>query len=716
MRWHPYHLALRSRKLGLSLAALALIIPACTGAASDGSVLMEPHREVAPPPPTSATSISPTPVTQTSVAQAPLAPTPAVSTPVASPRVPIGQPEPSPATEYPSTPVATGGGVSRSQDIGEGQAAGQSPPLAFNQLPDAPERDLFRLAYESLLPPGYPEVPPVVNRDPVSYGVGRVDRFHVVDLENNKRYQSDFELRFVSPHAYWYIEEGMRVDQDELERAAREYEEVIYPRVTSYFGREWTPGVDNDPRLTIVHGHIRGAGGYFSSADEYPVAVRPYSNQREMIYINIRYLQVGSRPYLGVLAHELSHAIMWRHDSSEDTWVNEGLAELAVTLAGYTVRSMEQYLVSPHLSLVHWPLDYSSIGAYYGSAALFMHYLHEDYSGPNMDALRELMAAPADDIAGVDQYLESQGYDEDFHAVFKNWIAANFLDEAGSNLGYEELNIQVVPSRTLSRPDEIDRKVAQYGTHYIELGSSLRNAPVSLRFQGQGENRLLPTEVADGGCWWSNSGDSITSTLTRSVDLTGVAQPTLTYQTWYSIEEDWDYVYLQVSEDGGSHWDILETSNTSSDDPLDVAFGPGYTGRSGGWISERVDLSNYGGRPILVRFQYVTDDALNGIGLCLADLVVTGAGSPIEGGGWEPDGFVLTNNRVPQDFIVQVIQKGKTNRVMQLPVSLGEDGDWHGELVVEPFVGLERTVVSVTPIAPKTREMANYTLTVSRAE
>ena len=114
-------------------------------------------------------------------------------------------------------------------------------------LPPAPDRDLFQLAYQLLLPEGYPEVSPVVNTEPVSYEAGRVDEFYLVDLQDLEKYRSTFELRLVSPHAYWYVEEGLRVDQGDLERSAREFEEVIYPRVTDYFGTEWTPGVDNDP-------------------------------------------------------------------------------------------------------------------------------------------------------------------------------------------------------------------------------------------------------------------------------------------------------------------------------------------------------------------------------------------------------------------------------------------------------------------------------------
>ena len=590
-------------------------------------------------------------------------------------------------------------------------------PIEFSaeDLPPAPDRDLFKLARELLLPPGHPEVPRVVNSEPVSYEVGRQDVFYLVDLDGLEKYQSTFELRHVSPHAYWYVEEGLRVEQDAIERSAREFEDSIYPRVTDYFGTEWTPGVDNDPHLTIVHGDIRGAGGYFSSTDEYPTAVRPHSNQREMIYINARFLKVGSEIYYNVLAHELNHAILWNHDSSEDTWVSEGLAELSVSVAGYAPDSIERYLQRPYVSLVHWPLDDASIGAHYGGASLFLHYLYEHYSGSDRGALRELLTEADDNVSGVDAYLAASGYEKNFHEVLADWLVANFLDEPDGLLGYRDLQVEVQASRRVSNPDQIERSLDQYGTHYIELGSKLREAPTLVRFEGQSSNQLLPTDVSASGCWWSNSGDSITSTLNREMDLTAVENATLQYDVWFSIEEEWDYVYLQVSTDGGQTWEILNTPHTSDANPIGVAFGPGYTGVSKDWKTESVDLSAYSGQQVQLRFQYVTDDALNDIGLCLRGLSLPEANIEPGDGGWETDGFVHIDNEVPQHFIVQVIQKGVSNRVVQMPLSVSDSGMWAGELPVDPYEGLERTMLSVTAVAPVTRIKAEYSLNIEEA-
>ena len=198
------------------------------------------------------------------------------------------------------------------------------PTLAapsFDPLPIPPERDLYELA-RSLFKIGE-EMPRVVNPDLVSLEQGRVDSFWLTDAISKDVFSIDATLRLVSDHAYWYVESRLGVSDEDLERAAREFEESTYPKITSAFGTEWVPGVDNDPRMTILTANIPGLGGYYSSMDEYPTFVHQFSNQREMVYISGS-IPVGSRGHSGVLAHELHHAVLWNADPSEETWVAEG--------------------------------------------------------------------------------------------------------------------------------------------------------------------------------------------------------------------------------------------------------------------------------------------------------------------------------------------------------------------------------------------------------
>ncbi|QCW80537.1 M6 family metalloprotease domain-containing protein [Streptomyces sp. S6] len=58
--------------------------------------------------------------------------------------------------------------------------------------------------------------------------------------------------------------------------------------------------------------------------------------------------------------------------------------------------------------------------------------------------------------------------------------------------------------------------------------------------------------------WWSDQGDNLSNTLTRSVDLTGKSSAKLDLSGWYDIEADYDYLYTEVSDNGGTSWTALD--------------------------------------------------------------------------------------------------------------------------------------------------------------
>ena len=585
-----------------------------------------------------------------------------------------------------------------------------SEPDRPRQFSDAPDRDLFRLTKD--LVPGSGDIPRTLPGEGIELSVGHSETFWLVDLSQTEAYQSDFTLALVTPNAYWYVEDALNINMSGLERSAAHFEEHIYPAVTQVFGGEWNPGIDNDPRLNILNARLSNVAGYFSSTDEYPTAIRPRSNQREIIYINAQNVSPGGPNYAQVLSHELQHAIHWNADASEDTWINEGLAELASSIALNSTFSIRQFLRGAPISLVNWPT--SSVGgiANYGAASLFMHFFTEHYGG--REDLRGLLAQPEDSIAGIDAYLAKHGYDEGFSDVFRQWAAANVLDryvqEGGEILGYDGLDINASVSSSISGLKEKVFKIPQYAVEYTEVVSN--SEPFQLSFKGDSETALLPVDVGPSGCWWSNSGDSIDSTLSRQVDLPAGSAAKLEYEVWFEIEKDWDYVYVEVSVDGGKSWRIMETPETSPENPIGNGFGAGYTGKSGGWIAESVDLTQFAGRDLWVRFQYVTDDAVNAAGACFRDLRVLAAGITAEDKDWDAQGFVFTDNTVRQDFQVQLITAGDQPQVRRLAL----DANNMGQMTLQPLVDGNRLIVAVGSLSEKTREYTGYTLGLTPVE
>ncbi len=143
----------------------------------------------------------------------------------------------------------------------------------------------------------------------------------------------------------------------------------------------------------------------------------------------------------------------------------------------------------------------------------------------------------------------------------------------------------------------------------------------------------LLVNVPHGGSyeWFGGKGDEIDTTLYRSVDLTGASSATLDFWTWYNIEEFWDFGFVQASTDGGATWiPLVSPTMTDVIDPSGMesiaANLPGYTGSSGGWIHETIDLSGYAGQSILLQFRYMTDWATSLEGFFVDDITVTADG------------------------------------------------------------------------------------------
>jgi immune inhibitor A len=140
--------------------------------------------------------------------------------------------------------------------------------------------------------------------------------------------------------------------------------------------------------------------------------------------------------------------------------------------------------------------------------------------------------------------------------------------------------------------------------------------------------------------WFGGKADQIDTTLYRTVDLTGKASASLSFWTWYDIEENWDFGFVQVSTDGGKTWKSLSNPNTTSViDPSGMpeiaANLPGFTGNSGGWVQETFDLAAYAGQVIQLQFRYMTDWGTSLAGFYVDDIVVTADGATVFSDGAE---------------------------------------------------------------------------------
>ena len=140
---------------------------------------------------------------------------------------------------------------------------------------------------------------------------------------------------------------------------------------------------------------------------------------------------------------------------------------------------------------------------------------------------------------------------------------------------------------------------------------------------------MIGKPAENGYFAWSNRGDELISFLQRRADLTDATAPSLQFKHWYQIEPDWDYAYVRVSRDDGNTWEFLNTSGCggTATDPNGnnraIAESGGITGNSGGWVECTLDLTQYAGGPVLIRWEYDTDQAVTEPGWAVDNVSVS---------------------------------------------------------------------------------------------
>ena len=102
-----------------------------------------------------------------------------------------------------------------------------------------------------------------------------------------------------------------------------------------------------------------------------------------------------------------------------------------------------------------------------------------------------------------------------------------------------------------------------------------------------------------------------TYTYVPTIDLTNATSAAISYYAKWNIETDYDCVQFQVSTNGGTTWTAQCTNytvpGTSANGSAQPNNQPVYEGVQSAWVLDEVNLSDYLGQVIKVRFQLRTD-------------------------------------------------------------------------------------------------------------
>lgn len=547
---------------------------------------------------------------------------------------------------------------------------------------------------------------------PIAYQQGDIQTINVFGD------QVSIRLVAVTESSYLWFDTALNYSAAEINEVANQVEYRFLPPIVDLFGKPWTPGIDLDDKINIVHLYDTDSRelGYFDSSDEYPRAIFSQSNEHEAIYLNMAELALGTDFYYGTLVHELQHLIQWNSDKNEETWLDEGLSQLAEVYSGLDSFSVDDYTHHHAIQLNTWSYDQADVYSHYSGSALFFIYLYEQLG---VDAIRTLATHRLDGMAAVKQVVEQN---RPFDTFFSDWLVALYLngwsDNARHRIAFQFAPI--TPDYVVSGNQLAERtELAQYSARYIQFNNDpgqTGSQTVNLSFIGDSVRQLFPppphSETEFGShAWFAPPANKLNAQLTREFDLTAIDQPMLAFETWFDLEQDYDFAYLLVSTDNGESWTPLNTLYSSNS-----LYGPGLSGRSAamlnqnnGWVTESVPLQKYAGKVIQLRFEVITDST-NPMGGFAVDNIRIGNlyfdNAEDAGSGWVESGFVRSTPIIPQEWSLQLIRTGNGTTVERLELDTLNRNNW--TLTVDG-----PTTLIIAPMAPFTTVPGSYQLTLS---
>jgi hypothetical protein len=274
------------------------------------------------------------------------------------------------------------------------------------------------------------------------------------DMDATARKEVSATLVKTTNQLYFYVEKQWWDSQTfakqseilaNLNNLSQEFEQRIYPILTSVLGSEWKPGVDSDDRITVLFEAINSnEGGYFRTTDEYLKLQLPDSNERDMVYLSLDHITDSQLKVL--LAHEFVHLITFNQKNKifgveDDTWLNEARADYSSTILGYDDNysgsnlqaRVKDFVLNPSDSLTEWlgtKYDYASV-------SLFTHYLVDHYG---VTILVDSLKSRYTGIDSINYALQKNGSKDVFGKVFTNWTIASFLNNCSVGQSYCYLN------------------------------------------------------------------------------------------------------------------------------------------------------------------------------------------------------------------------------------------------------------------------------------
>jgi hypothetical protein len=350
------------------------------------------------------------------------------------------------------------------------------------------------------------------------------------------------------------------------------------------------------------------------------------------------------RMYESTFAHEWQHLLTYYTDPDEEVWISEGMADYAQRLTGYsetalgvTHRGFDNHLIcyqgfgivkaaynpnprdcgGPANSLNLWSEgEPDEVLADYGITYQLMLYLHDRFGGELLTRLHL-----DKENHGLEAVAAALPEGEDLYDILHDFQVMTLVDKVAGEPGgvVKGMPRQRVTARSLRSTVNLDNPSAYGRAGAPPNGADYVRLPRDWHTVGfEGAPSLPPVPLAwttDAGMLFSGNTPDTDATAVRRVDVPDT-DPVLRFTTSYGLEENFDYGYVTVSDDGGKTYRAIKGDRT-----VEGPLGQAITGKAAD-VTLSYDLQPYAGKSLLVGFRYVSDSAVSVGGWHVKDVKV----------------------------------------------------------------------------------------------
>jgi len=563
----------------------------------------------------------------------------------------------------------------------------------------------------------YSHAPPA---SPPDYEIGDSRILRLSFAEDRADSPTVMDLRGQSPRVLIWAQSALDYPVWRANALAKRLETKMLDPIQKLFKFSEPPGVDGDPRLHIamINAPDSDQWGYIDTTKTRPQSIDPRSDQLEMVVVNLsgdEELDFFDDILLGTVAHEYLHLLQFHSDPGEEWWLDEALASYAdyhVVKALFERSSWhfdsEDFLAAPNTGLTQW-YSYEDTGPKYGAGYLFALYLVERFGE---DILARLLLEKANGWRAIQKTLPDFT-DASAEEIFADWTLANYFLDARRGHGYRALAGELEPPQPIAElnsfPAAYKSALPQYSADYIAVAVGGADK-LQLRLSQADDAQLIDaTPTEDGFFAYAVTSEESNSRLTRPFKLDTFRQTWLEFRLWYELDDGLEYAYVSISDDDGATWNTLRGQSMQRSEIYGEYYRFGYTGKTRVWRNERIDLSDYAPGDVLIRFEIMSDYGTLYRGLAIDDLRIRSIDyherfeSPDDN--WIADGWVFTDNRLPNTTWLQVAQLTRDGPRVSRILATGD-----GELTVDLLPGVSQALIAVSPVVPLTSLETEYAL------